>query len=72
MLDVGVVNMASCFSCCMFVYFLKNYFGFRPKKDVINTIHCHALDDSPLRPKGLDVFANPRERFNSRQVKFTL
>jgi len=43
---------------------------FRPKKDVVNKIHCHALDDSPLRPKGFDVFENPRERFNSRQVEF--
>jgi len=41
---------------------------FRPKKDVVNTIHCHALDDSPLRPKGLDVFDNPQQRFNSKQV----
>jgi len=31
-------------------------------------IHCHALDDSPLRPKGLDVFDNPRQRFNSKEV----
>ena len=63
-------NITDCFSYVMYVNFLLVCSEFRPKKEMVNAIHCHALDDSPLRPKGLDIFDNPRERFNSREVKF--